>query len=428
MIIALKNFLKDPLFKIDIYFFSILIILLPIALITGPAVPDIIISIIGLYFLINSIKKKLWNYYKNIFVYGFFLFCLYSFLRSIFSDLPIVSLTNNGSIFYFRYLFFVLGFWYLIDQNKKLSKYLLYSILICCFIVVADGFYQYFVGVNIFGNQKWSADRLTGLFGDEPIIGRYVAYLSILAFVLIYQVFHTTKIVTILSILLLVISEIFVFFSGERAPFFYLTFFSILILIYIEEFRMYRILGFIISIVVIFSIIYYNPTAKERMIDTTINQINETQLPYLPYSELHERHYVSAFKMFSQNPIFGVGTNLFRNLCEKKDFQYKKGSCTSHPHNFYIQLLAELGIIGFLFLTSFFMVLIILMIKQFFNLHLNTKREKINFKNFLIILILFVFWWPLIPHMSFYNNWNNIFLMLPVSYFLKYFYGNRFNF
>ena len=424
---TLNNFFKGSFSRIDINFFSFLIILLPIALITGPAVPDIIISITGFYFLIISIIKKLWNYYKNIFVYFFALFCLYGFFRSILSDFPEESLTNGGSIFYFRYLFFILGFWYLIDQNNKLSKYLLYSILICCLIVILDGFYQYFVGINFFGNEKWSADRLTGLFGDEPIIGRYVAYLSILAFILIYQVFQATKLVTILSILLLVVSEIFVFFSGERAPFFYLTFFSFLILIYIEEFRLYRIIGFIISIVVIFSIINLNPTAKERMIDTTINQINETKLPYLPYSELHERHYISALKMFSQNPIVGVGTNLFRNLCEKKDFQYKKGSCTTHPHNFYIQLLAELGIIGFLFLFSFFIFLTILMIKQFSDLYLS-KKGRVSFKNFLIVLILFVFWWPLIPHMSFYNNWNNIFLMLPITYFLKYFYGKKFSF
>ena len=424
---TLNNFLKGSFSRIDINFFSFLIILLPIALITGPAVPDIIISITGFYFLIISIIKKLWKYYKNIFVYFFALFCLYGFFRSIFSDFPEESLTNGGSIFYFRYLFFILGFWYLIDQNNKLSKYLLYSILICCLVVILDGFYQYFVGVNFFGNEKWSADRLTGLFGDEPIIGRYVAYLSILAFILIYQVFQVTKLVTILSILLLVVSEIFVFFSGERAPFFYLTFFSFLIVIYIEDFRLYRIIGFILSIVVIFSIINFNPTAKDRMIDTTINQINETKLPFLPYSELHERHYISALKMFRQNPIVGVGTNLFRTLCEKKNFQYKKGSCTNHPHNFYIQLLAEQGIIGFLFLSSFFIFLIILIIKQALNLYIN-KRGKISFKNFLIVLILFVFWWPLIPHMSFYNNWNNIFLMLPIAYFLKYFYGKKLNF
>ena len=421
---TLNNFFKEPLNRIDINFFSILIILLPIALITGPAVPDIIISIIGLYFLINSIRKKLWNYYKNLFVYCFLLFCLYGFFRSILSDLPTESLTNGGSIFYFRYLFFILGFWYLIDQNKKLSKYLLYSILICCLIVIIDGFYQYFVGVNFFGNQKWSADRLTGLFGDEPIIGRYVAYFSILAFVLVYQVFQVSKLVTILSILFLVFSEIFVFFSGERAPFFYLTFFSFLILIYIEEFRLYRIIGFIISIAVIFSIIHYNPSAKKRMIDTTINEINATKLPFLPYSELHERHYVSALKMFTQNSIVGVGTNLFRNMCEKKDFQYKEGSCTTHPHNYYIQLLAELGIIGFLFISSFFIFLTILMIKQFLSLYI-TNKERVSFKNFLIVLMLFVFWWPLIPHMSFYNNWNNIFLMLPIAYFLKFFYGKQ---
>ena len=42
-------------------------------------------------------------------------------------------------------------------------------------------------------------------------------------------------------------------------------------------------------------------------------------------------------------------------------------------------------------------------------------------------MILFIFWWPLIPHMSFYNNWNNVLMMLPLGFFLEEFFGGRNN-
>lgn len=420
-------FFKDHRIQADIKFFSSLVFLLPIALITGPAVPDIIVSICALYFLIKSIFFKLWKYYQNPFIWIFLVFCGYAIVRSITSEFPSESLTNEGSVFYFRYLFFSLSLWYFLENVKTFSKCLLNIIIICLVIVIIDGMYQYFVGVNFFGNPKFSSDsnRLTGLFADEPIIGRYVSYLSIFAFYLIYKSYSLSKKTIIFSIALLVIGEVFVFFSGERAPLLYITLFSLLILIYIPHFRFYRLVGVVISFSLIAIILQFNTSAKERIIDQSLSQISETKLPFLPYSELHERHYISAIKMFQDNPLFGVGTNLFRYQCEKKEYQYKPDSCTSHPHHYYIQLLAELGIVGFSFLVFFYLFLSFKALTQlYFQLQSNFSKTM-SFDKVLIILILLVFWWPLIPHMSFFNNWNSIFLMLPIGFFLENIYNNK---
>ena len=123
-------------------FFSFLIILLPIALITGPAAPDIIVSFSALYFLIKSVYKKLWHYYHNPFVYGFLIFCGYSIIRSLTSELAIESLNTEGSMFYFRYLFFALAIWYFLDKVPFFSKCLLNIIIICLIIVIIDGLFS----------------------------------------------------------------------------------------------------------------------------------------------------------------------------------------------------------------------------------------------------------------------------------------------
>lgn len=313
----------------------------------------------------------------------------------------------------------------MLENNPYLSKCLLNIILICLFIVITDGIYQYFNEVNLFGNEKYDINRLTGLFGDEPIIGRYISYMAIFAFFLIYQIFKLNSLTIILSVFLLIAAEVTVFLTGERAPLFNIALFSIFLLIFVPSFRIYRVIGVFISIFIIFIITIFNPISKERVFVQTINEISETHLPFLPYTELHEQHYVAALKMFKERPLVGVGTNLFRYQCEKEKYRYKDRSCTSHPHNYYFQLLAELGLLGFLFLVCFFIYLSFKMLKQFWYLLKSNSKMLIKFDNFLLIIIPFIFYWPLIPHMSFYNNWNNIFIMLPIGYLLRFFYGKR---
>tara|TARA_B100001059_G_scaffold117607_1_gene117858 strand:+ start:295 stop:1599 length:1305 start_codon:yes stop_codon:yes gene_type:complete len=420
-----KFLFTDKSISFDIIFFSTLLFLIPIALITGPAIPDIFLSLIALYFLIKSIWKKKWHYYQNPIFYGFIIFCLYGIIRSIFSEMPIESLMTGGSIFYFRYIFFALGVWYLLDTNRYLSKCLLNISIICIVFVCIDALYQYFFEFNIFGNKKHSDTRLTGLFGDEPIVGRYIAYLSTFIFILLYQTFFKQQKIIKLSVVFLILCEVTVFLSGERAPLFSFILFSFLIIIFVSNFRIYKIISVFISIIIILCITLFNPNAKMRIVDLSLSQVSQTQLPFLPYSDHHEEHYISALKMFQDNQFFGIGTNLFRFQCNKLEYKHKTRSCNTHPHNFYFQTLAELGIFGFGFLVIFFLYLVSIYLRKVPFIKRLNKINELPFDYFLYPIILTVNWWPLIPHMSFYNNWNNVLIMLPLGFFMRYFFGNK---
>ena len=352
---------------------------------------------------------------------------MYGIIRSLFSDIPLDSLTIEGSMFYFRYIFFAMGVWYLLDKNPHISKCFIVVSIACLILVCLDGLYQYFVGINLFGNVREENNRLTGLFGKEAIIGRYIAYLSIFTFALIYQNFKKTKKMIFYLISFLVMTEVIVFLTGERAPLFYVTLFTLLLVIFIPHYRMYRILGALVSIMIILAILQINPSAKVRMVDETIKQVSQTTIPYLPYSPHHEEHYVASLKMFIDQPLFGVGTNTFRIKCMEPQYTYGVESCSSHPHNFYLQILAELGIIGFLILSSFFLYLLFIGLKQFISIILHNKEDQKPFEFLVFPMVLFVYWWPLIPHMSLYNNWNNVLMMLPLGYFMRYLYSNSKN-
>ena len=106
---------------------SYLIYLLPLTLLTGPFIPDLIISVVGIVFIILTVIRKEWFYYKNIYSILFFLFYFYLVIRSLFSSDILLSL--ESSLFYFRFGIFSLAIWFLINNNKNFIK--IFSIITC---------------------------------------------------------------------------------------------------------------------------------------------------------------------------------------------------------------------------------------------------------------------------------------------------------
>ena len=71
----------------------------------------------------------------------------------------------------------------------------------------------------------------------------------------------------------------------------------------------------------------------------------------------------TAIKMFWENPIFGNGPKMFREDCLLEI--YFVNEVRIAPHNFYIQLLAENGLIGFTIFFSFFIFLLFLFLPKY---------------------------------------------------------------
>ena len=97
------------------------------------------------------------------------------------------------------------------------------------------------------------------------------------------------------------------------------------------------------------------PDSAERF-QHTVSDVSSTTIPYMPWAPSHETHFAIAFDMFLQNPIFGQGPQLFKTLCLITP-EYLS-ACTSHPHNYYVQTLGEMGILGFLFIFIFFIYIL----------------------------------------------------------------------
>jgi hypothetical protein len=212
--------------------------------------------------------------------------------------------------------------------------------------------------------------------------------------------------------------------SGERSSFFYFCLASIYILLFFPKRNIIAI--FLFSLFLIFIGIFIDKTINkdvkrfsDRMISQTWSQLNfksETTKRFNVFSSTHEEHYESALKIFKDHTIFGAGPKSFRLKCSEQKYLVSNTSCITHPHNTYIQLLSETGIIGFLFVFLTFMTLCVTSFRLIYNKYFlgsYTSPLKICLlASFLITL------WPLVPSGNFFTNWLNVVYYLPISFFL----------
>lgn len=396
----------------------LLIILLPPALVSGPAIPDVFISIVGLHFLYTSIKKKLTKYFLNPISIIFFIFYFFILLSSLFSEMPFISLIEREALFYFRFYIFSLAVCYFANNNPKLYYYLAISLFITILVISIDGSVEYFSGTSLFGVES-AQTRLFSLFIDEPIVGRYISSATILCVsLLVYYYGYENNKIILLIFTLLTLGEVFTFMSGERTAFAMIASFSLISLILIPRFRLKRLIFVFISIFLISLLLNSENRSKDRFLQT-VDEIQERQFKFVLASPIHEQHYKSAFLMFKDNPILGIGSNLFRHFCHKSIYVTGSQSCTTHPHHYYFQIIAENGLFGFIIFITFFLYLALCLSKHFIGLILNRKTLLINERQILFYIFIIVMICPIWPSGNFYHSWTNIPLYVGLGFFLK---------
>ena len=402
--------------RILVSFPSYLIALLPLFLISGPFLSDLSILLIGIFFLINIVLNKEYQFLKNKFILIFVIFSLYLFINSLINYFDIHSL--RSSLGYLRFGLFSLGVFYFLEKRKDIIKWLFITFLICFLLLIFDGFYQYFNKVSfVTGIEVEGSRRISSLFGTELIMGSYLSRLFPIFLGITFYLYKEKKGILILLSIIFVSIEVLIFLSGERASFFFNTLAAIYIIIMIKDFKKIRLFSFIASIVLIFLISNFDNAAKNRIVDETISQMGLNSEKKYVFSVVHESHYRSAFKMFLDNKILGIGVRNFRNFCNDDKYKINDRSCTTHPHNTYVQLLSETGLVGFIFGISIFIFFIVISLKHLLGV---ITKNKYLFNDFEICLLsaILISLWPLVPTGNFLNNWVAIVYYFPVGFLL----------
>jgi len=398
-----------------------LILLFPISLIFSNFISELILIILIIFFLKNNFTIFKLRSFIEFFGVIFFIFFLILVFSSLLSDFNLFSLKKSTS--FLRFILFSFSICWILNSYKNalqnLFKIMIISFLFLQFGVLIEYLFDYNImtGAKEMGQElSLESIKISSFFGDEDILGSYISrlYPIILALFAI-NLPNLKKNFIILSYIVIFLAPVAVFFSGERLSFFFMIIFflGLLLIIKIKKKHLILILGLIL-------VISSFDLQRERIFNYTLKQITgEKKIIF--YSKDHHAHFTTAYNIFLDNKFFGAGPNTFRKNCSNKKYQTSERSCSTHPHNYFIQLLSETGIIGTLIPVSIFLLLVF----KFLNMNIFKSRSEFKKRNqdiksyFLIFFIFCLF--PLTPNGNFFNNWLNMIFFFGFGIYLHFF-------
>ena len=429
---------------------SYLVLSLPLSLILSRFTADLSIVILSIMFFFIRGENKI---FENKFLSIAIIFIVCASISSVLSNHIIYSL--KSSFLHLRFIFFILTVSILFLYCKKnFLKNLFYIFLSCYLVLLFDATIQFIFKQNIFGYTVNPINRVSSLFFDELILGSFLSRLfPLLIFLYVYLKLRLNKYFVIYFLFHL---YFVVFVTGERLSFLILNIYYLLFIIFLFKTKLNKFL-FIFSTIIIFSLILvfsssfqarssFNNTFSQSIAynnayceETEKNIISNPKLSeswnyvkgksfipnchpivkifdyeiYYTFTLMHFNHYLSAIEMFKDNKYFGVGPKNFRKICNNKDYYLNEFSCSSHPHNYYIQLLSETGIVGFSLISIIYLSFIYL----FFN-NITKHNNKDFLSKYILISSFLVNLFPFFPGGNFFNNWNSIIYTLPLGFLI----------
>lgn len=385
-----------------------ILIFFPIFYILGPAVLNFYLFLISIYVLFKFKNFKGLDYDIKY----FFLLCAL-FVFSIF----ILTLFKNGFenniIKSFSYIRFILFSFFIIIalKEEKQIKRLIFFFSAISFLVSLDVIYQDTFNYNLLNFERYDT-RLGGIFDDELIVGSFLFRLAFPALIVLYsfkiKIFKNKVLNNAFSLIIIFFVNYAILLSGERTASILLIFFTLFIFFFFQEKK--KVIIFILFIVI--SIIwnlnkdsYFN----KRLAQTQIDILNYFDGEYNSLQK-------SGLKVWSNNIFFGVGINNFERECKKLNLKKVDNfyHCSTHPHNTWVEILSETGLVGLIF----FILCLLSLLK-------NLKLKKDNSKNYIFylnlghIFIIIAYILPYIPTGSFFSTMNATFFWFSVGILLS---------
>ena len=368
-----------------------LILFFPIFFLLRSFTLNFVIIAISLIFLFLSFRIK-YNFLQKRYNIFLLIFFFYVILLNLTLDQNSETLVKSFFLLKFFLLFNATIFVYSRIEKKFLMRNLSFLLIFILFISI-DFFIQYITGNNLIGIKPGHCDinsencqRYSGFFGSELVLGGYFSTIIFSSFLLI-KIFKKGYINLIPIFILLV-----VFLSGERSAFllsfvFFLTFYSLII-----KFNIKNIISIIfLTFILITSINFFAKDVTKARYHSDIKSLLNFDQPNLietlrltPWG----LHYDASISIILDKPLFGNGLKSFRVKCKK--YEKKRVSeyrvCSTHPHNFHLEILVDTGLIGY----SLFLIFIFYLIRDL-------KKSDTSKKLILNLIILYIMFFIFLP-------------------------------
>lgn len=377
-----------------------------------------------------------------IFFFVYVLFCgvinnVIFLKKGITNDFTIII----KSILYLRFLILYFIIRFLFEKNIINIKIFFLSSFVAVTFVCFDILIQLIFGYDLFG-YKAIERRLSGPFGDELIAGAFIQRFSLifLFFLPIFFKFNKKRNLFIIVFFLTLFLIFFLVLAGNRVPMvlFILTVLSIII--FEKKLRKYFLAFILLTASVIFIAmsvnkeIYYHfhsfqikikqiflITSNENILteDEERNEYKDMMFYTFEFNgkkykmtNSYLKEFKTGYVTWKNNKFFGGGLKSFSVICPEA----KINNCGPHPHNYFLEILASLGLIGFfiIFFLCFYIFFSILIKKYFLNSNIN------NFH--LITPFLFLFFaeiFPIKSSGSFFTTNNATYFFLILSFLVS---------
>ena len=409
---------------------------IPIFLIFSIFISDLIVSLTSIIFLFYCIKKKKFSLFKAFEFKIFTAFYLICIIGSLFSDFTIYSLTKF--LPYIRFGLLIILIKYLVNNDEKFLYYFSNSLLIS-FLIIFIGLFFQILSIGPFVNSYFNS-RYSSFFFEEMVMGSYLIKILPISLALLYL--SGKKVLIYMSIFFV---SLMILISGERSAIVSLSIFLGFLFLFTNIFNLKKkFFGIILLLLMVSTTLFLNDHLRFRIIDKTLYQLRivEPERDYVEfkYSDKPEKYsaiareefflplkyyllFSSGLKIFKDHIFFGSGVKTFRNLCKVDKYYLKKNylafkdkpdnyyegftgvdGCSTHPHNYYIQLLAETGLITTLIIFFVFC----LSVYNYFKTNLFEKK--------IILLGILINLFPFITTGSFFNNFISILIYLPICF------------
>jgi O-antigen ligase len=354
---------------------------------------DIWLSLLALTFAVRSIVKRDGSWLKPFWVRAGFALWFWCIFVGAVSDFPAYSV--GEAVVWFRFPLFAMATAFWLAKDKRLLHVMLLStalaLIAMCLILTAE--------VLIIGPQ---GGRLSWPYGDR-VPGNYIAKVGLPAFTIMVALAVSIQgrvavVAGVIALFTMIISVM----TGERINFLIRACGGMLAgLVWKPNLSRYFVLVLVelLAVVLVFSIL---PKTASRYTSEFIRGATDFE------SSPWWNSLFGAWEVAKSNLLFGVGTANYRIVLPTISEGSAHIKWQPHPHNYYLQLLTETGIIGLLLGTTFISSIIWACLRS-------SIRCRANVFVATAWIIPFGIFWPIATTADFFGQWNNIFIWSAIA-------------
>ena len=365
----------------------------PFILLIERSPADFWLSLLALIFAIRALILREGWWLRTFWVKAAFLFWAICLLAAAISVMPAYSIGETAAWFRFPLFAMATAFW--LGRDSRLLYMMVLStgvgMVVMCGILTAE--------VLIVGQQ---AGRLSWPYGDL-VPGNYLAKACLPAFLVVVALATSAKSrVAGISALIALVSIIASLLTGERINFLIRACGGMLAAVAWKP-KIGRVLALLaIEGAAVVMALVATPGLLWRFFTHFVSEIP------VHGDSVYFRAMAPGVLAFNESPIFGVGPGNLRILCPEITAGSAAYDCHPHPHNYYIQMLGEAGIVGLIAGTLFLGSIIWACARP-------ALRDRSNVVVATMWIVPFAFFWPIASTADFFGQWNNIFMWSAVA-------------